>query len=167
MGHDLTTPFLRDAGAVGTAEHRPIQYWPMFRGADRTGISKDKGLLKSWPKTGPPLAWKTDGIGAGFSSVSVMGDKVFTMGDWADGCYLFAIDRAKGGKLWELKVGATGGGGGFKAPARPPADGEFVFALTATAIWSAPPPRTARKYGGRTSKTTSAVAAGGATPNRR
>src|SRR5688572_25988720 len=67
--------------------------WPMFRGADRTGVSKDKGLLKSWPADGPPLAWKSTGVGIGFSSVAVMGDKVFTMGDADKDCYLFGLDR--------------------------------------------------------------------------
>lgn len=102
--------------------------WPMFRGADRTGVSKEKGLLKSWPEAGPKLAWKAEGIGVGFSSVSVVGDKVFTMGDAGKGCYLFGIDRKKGGKVWELKVGQPGGN--FEGPRCTPAsDGELVFAI--------------------------------------
>ena len=102
--------------------------WPTFRGPDRTGVSKETGLLKAWPKDGPPLAWKTDGLGVGFSSVSVSGDKVFTMGDVKDECFLFGIDRAKGGKLWERKVGKSGGN--YKGPrCTPTTDGELVFAL--------------------------------------
>jgi outer membrane protein assembly factor BamB len=102
--------------------------WPMFRGADRTDVSKEKGLLKSWPKDGPPLVWKTEGIGVGFSSVSVMGDKVFTMGDVKQDCFLFGIDRKKGGKLWQLKVGNSGGN--YQGPRSTPAtDGELVFGL--------------------------------------
>ncbi len=105
--------------------------WPTFRGADRTGISKEKGLLKEWPADGPPLAWKAEGFGKGYSSVSVLGDKVFTMGDIEDGCYLFALGRAKGEKVWQLKLGDTGGGGGYKGPrCTPSTDGELVFALT-------------------------------------
>ena len=105
--------------------------WPTFRGADRTGVSPDTGLLKQWPKDGLPLAWKATGIGVGFSSVSIFGDTVFTMGDLDDGCYLFAFGRAKGEKLWQLKLGNTGGGGGYKGPrSTPSTDGELVFALT-------------------------------------
>ncbi|MFM8270834.1 MAG: PQQ-binding-like beta-propeller repeat protein, partial [Gemmata sp.] len=77
---------------------------------------------------GPPLAWKTEGIGIGFSSVSVVGDKVFTMGDVKPDCFLFALDRAKGKKLWELKVGKTGGS--YEGPrCTPTVDGDLVFAL--------------------------------------
>ncbi len=102
--------------------------WPTFRGADRTGVSTDKGLLKQWPADGPPLAWKATGLGVGFSSVSVVGDKVFTMGDTKTDCVLFGIDRAKGEKLWELKVGKTGGN--YQGPrCTPSTDGELVFAL--------------------------------------
>lgn len=102
--------------------------WPMFRGADRTGVSSDKGLLKSWPKDGPALAWKATGLGVGFSSVAIHGDKVFTMGDVKNECQLFGIDRAKGEKLWALKVGASGGN--YAGPRCTPAtDGEFVFAV--------------------------------------
>src|SRR4029079_2516017 len=32
--------------------------WPGWRGADRTGVSNEKGLLKKWPKDGPRQAWK-------------------------------------------------------------------------------------------------------------
>lgn len=102
--------------------------WPMFRGPDRTGVSKEAGLLKSWPEGGPPLAWKAEGLGVGFSSVSVAGDRAFTMGDVNRDCFLFGIDRAKGVVEWQLKVGEAGGN--YQGPrCTPSADGELVFAL--------------------------------------
>ena len=45
--------------------------WPQFRGPKRDGHSPDKGLLKQWPADGPPLAWKAEGVGTGYSSVAV------------------------------------------------------------------------------------------------
>jgi outer membrane protein assembly factor BamB len=102
--------------------------WPMFRGADRTGVSRDTGLLREWPEKGPPLLWKTQGIGIGFSSVSVFGDSVFTMGEVKDECFLFGIDRQSGQKRWELKVGKAGGN--YQGPrCTPSTDGEWVYAL--------------------------------------
>ena len=35
--------------------------WPQWQGPDRNAVSKEKGLLKEWPKDGPPLAWKANG----------------------------------------------------------------------------------------------------------
>jgi len=29
--------------------------WPQFRGPQRDGISRETGVLKSWPKDGPKL----------------------------------------------------------------------------------------------------------------
>jgi len=116
------------APTVPTAAAEPD--WPTFRGADRTDVSKDTNLLKEWPADGPPLVWKTTGLGVGFSSVAVMGDKVYTMGDVDKSCLLLSIDRKTGDKLWELKVGPNGGGGGYIGPrCTPSTDGELVFAL--------------------------------------
>jgi outer membrane protein assembly factor BamB len=102
--------------------------WPMFRGADRTGVSKETGLLKQWPEGGPPLAWKATGLGGGMSSVAVSGEWVFTAGEVSRSYYLFGIDRAKGGKKWELKVG-PGGEGPCSTPAT---DGELVCVIYPT-----------------------------------
>ena len=69
--------------------------WPQFRGPHRNDVSDDKGLLKKWPAAGPSLVWKCPGVGIGFSSLAVAGNQIFTMGDLADGCYLFALIAAK------------------------------------------------------------------------
>ena len=41
-----------------------------WRGPGRTGIYNEKGLMKSWPSTGPILLWETTGIGKGYSSAN-------------------------------------------------------------------------------------------------
>ncbi|MBO0699985.1 MAG: PQQ-binding-like beta-propeller repeat protein, partial [Zavarzinella sp.] len=104
--------------------------WPQFRGPKRDDNSPDKGLLKSWPADGPPLAWKAEGIGDGFSSVAVVGDKVLTMGDAGDAGYVFAVSRKDGTNLWKAEVGKPGGGGGYPGPrCTPTVDGDHVYAL--------------------------------------
>ena len=104
--------------------------WPQFRGPKRDDVSTDTGLLKSWPDKGPPLALKGDGVGIGFSSVAVVGDKVLTMGDEGDNCYIFAVSRNDGHNLWNAKVGRSGGGGGYPGPrCTPTVDGDRVYAL--------------------------------------
>ena len=55
--------------------------WPQWRGAERNGKSSETGLLQRWPEGGPPLAWKVAGLGEGYSSLSVRGNRIFTMGD--------------------------------------------------------------------------------------
>ena len=47
--------------------------WPQWRGPDRTGVSKETGLLKKWPEQGPKLLWTFKNAGESFSSFSVVG----------------------------------------------------------------------------------------------
>ncbi|MBI3858122.1 MAG: PQQ-like beta-propeller repeat protein [Planctomycetes bacterium] len=104
--------------------------WGQFRGPKRDGISPETGILKEWPANGPTLAWKATGIGGGFSSVSVAGKFVYTMGDVGSSCMLIAISAADGRVVWQSKVGNTGGGGGYPGPRCTPAtDGKMVFAV--------------------------------------
>jgi outer membrane protein assembly factor BamB len=102
--------------------------WPQFRGPNRDDISSDKGLLKKWPKDGPPLLWKARGLGEGYSSIAIAGGKIFTMGDVGDSSYVVALDGKDGTKLWSAKVGEPGGH--YKGTrCTPTVDGDRVYAL--------------------------------------
>lgn len=106
--------------------------WPQWRGPNRDGVSKETGLLKQWPKDGPPLLWKATGIGAGYSGVSVVDQRVFTIGDKGAANQLLALNRANGAVVWTAPLGKGGapGWGGFAGPrATPTVDGDLVFAL--------------------------------------
>ncbi len=93
------------AAALGTAQSPPAAEWSQWRGANRDGISAETGLLKDWPANGPPLAWQTTGAGAGFSSFSTSGGRLYTIGARDDVEYVMAFDRATGKKLWETPNG--------------------------------------------------------------
>jgi outer membrane protein assembly factor BamB len=97
--------------------------WPSWRGPDRTAIAHETGLLKEWPADGPPLLWKVDGFGGGFSSVAIVGDRIFTMGSRKGGCDLIAADRATGKELWSTPIGKG------NPNCTPTVDGDLVFAL--------------------------------------
>ena len=103
-------------------------HWPQWRGPDRDNLSKETGLLKQWPDVGPPLAWKAKGIGRGYSTVSVAGGRIFTMGDSADASHVHALSLDGGKKLWSAKVGKPGGDyPGTRST--PTVDGDRVYAL--------------------------------------
>ena len=87
----------------------PRTEWPQWRGPNRDNVSTETGLLKQWPENGPPLAWKATGIGKGYSSVSIAGDRIYTMGDAADSAYVHCLDLSGGKKVWSVKVGRSGG----------------------------------------------------------
>ena len=50
--------------------------WPQWRGPNRDGVSKETGLLKSWPAAGPARAWIFSNAGAGYSSFSIANGKL-------------------------------------------------------------------------------------------
>ncbi len=106
--------------------------WPCWRGPDRTGVSKETGLLKSWPKNGPKLLWKIAGLGIGYSTPSVAGGKVFIMGTKGEKEYIFALDMRDGKTLWATKVGEIGENTGPPYPgprSTPTVDGDIVYTL--------------------------------------
>jgi outer membrane protein assembly factor BamB len=99
--------------------------WPQFRGPNRDDVSPETGLLKSWPKEGPPLAWQAKGLGEGYSSLSVAGDRVYTLGNKGNVSKVIALERDSGKVVWSAEVGTAGGNLGCT----PTVDGDRVFAL--------------------------------------
>ncbi|MDG1892649.1 MAG: PQQ-binding-like beta-propeller repeat protein [Verrucomicrobiota bacterium] len=83
--------------------------WPMFRGPEHNGISKETSWRKTWPKTGPPKLWEAS-VGTGFSSMSVADGKLFTLGNQDKKDTVYALDAVSGKTLWthvyESKIGA-------------------------------------------------------------
>jgi outer membrane protein assembly factor BamB len=109
---------------VGTAAGRAAD-WPQFRGPNRDNVSADTGLLKTWPKDGPPLAWQAKGLGGGYSSLSVAGDCIYTIGNKGDKSLVIALERDGGKIVWSEEVGPKGDSLGCT----PTVDGERVYAL--------------------------------------
>ncbi len=87
-------------GTVVTQTPAPAE-WFQWRGPNRDGISAETGLLKDWPKGGPPQVWRSAGVGNGYSSFSTSGGRLYTLGARGGNEYVTALDRATGKKVWE------------------------------------------------------------------
>ena len=106
--------------------------WPQWRGPERTGISTETGLAQSWPEAGPPLAWKIDTVGIGFSTPAVADKRIYVMGNRDNSEWIFALDSTKKGKLvWEMPVGPVRNeGAGYPGPRSTPTyDGKRIYTL--------------------------------------
>ena len=79
--------------------------WPQWQGPARDAISKERGLLKEWPKDGPPLAWKIRGLGGGDSAPSIAAGRIFGMGNRGDDEVVWALSEADGKILWTTRLG--------------------------------------------------------------
>src|SRR3954462_5810377 len=105
--------------------------WPQFHGPDRTAISKETGLLKEWPRSGPPLVWTASGLGTGYGSMAVAGDKVFVQGARNRQSAIIVYNRADGKELWSKALGATERNDQGPGPrGTPTVDGDRVYVLS-------------------------------------
>jgi outer membrane protein assembly factor BamB len=83
--------------------------WPQWRGPHRDGVSQESGLLKQWPKDGPPLIWKVTDAGSGYSTPAVVAEQIFFLGnDGVESEYVRAISAKDGSKLWTTTLGKVG-----------------------------------------------------------
>ena len=104
--------------------------WPQWRGPNRDGISKETGLLKQWPAEGPPLAWKANGAGRGYSSFSISNGKLYTMGLRGDREFVVAFDVATGKEAWATAHGSAFRNDRGDGPrGTPTIDGDRLYAL--------------------------------------
>jgi len=109
--------------------------WPQFRGPNRDGVSKETGLLKTWPAGGPKLAWTYKDAGTGYSGPAIVGDLLYTCGARGPDEYVFALDLTQNPpvELWKVKLGPTftwkGNTWSAGPLVTPTVDGDLVFAL--------------------------------------
>jgi outer membrane protein assembly factor BamB len=82
--------------------------WPQYLGPDRNAVSTEKGLLRSWPATGPKVLW-TVPLGEGFGGPAISEGKVYVY-DRVDNKtnILRCIDLATGKEEWTFSNEAAG-----------------------------------------------------------
>lgn len=117
-------------GLISVATTLSAGDWPHWRGPDRDDVSKETGLLKEWPKEGPLRAWLNTDVGMGYSGVSIVGGKLFTMGAREDTEFLICLDANDGKELWSARIGSRLGNNWGDGPrGTPSVDGERVYAM--------------------------------------
>lgn len=75
------------------------QDWPEWRGPDRDGISLEAGWLPQFPPEGPKQLW-TASLGNGCSSFSVVGNKVYSIGNVNDVETVYCLNPKTGKPIW-------------------------------------------------------------------
>jgi len=103
--------------------------WPQWRGPEREGRSAETGLLKQWPEGGPKELWSINGLGEGYSGISVKDGRIYTMGTSDGGEVVFALDFQTGKVVWTGKssdrVYQNNRGNGPRCT--PTCDGKFLY----------------------------------------
>src|SRR2546427_6413725 len=78
--------------------------WPQWQGPDRNAISKEIGLLKEWPKEGPPLAWRVKGLGGGDSGPSIAAGRIYGMSHRGADEFVWALSEKDGKEIWAVRI---------------------------------------------------------------
>ena len=112
--------------------HAATTDWPQWRGPNRDAICTETGLLKTWPTNGPPLLWRASGLGSGYSSVAIVGDRIYTIsnrrGKDGGGTHLLALALADGKPVWATPFPAGGKDGSPNGT--PTVDGDLTYAIS-------------------------------------
>lgn len=118
---------LSSISSLAFGEHN----WPTWRGADRTDVSTETGLLKQWPKSGPKQSWVFKNAGIGYSTYAIVDGTLYTMGGRDKKEMLIAVDTNKGKEKWATPMsGILGNGWGDGPRGTPTVDGDHVYALS-------------------------------------
>ena len=80
--------------------------WPQWRGPQRNGVSQEKNLLKQWPVEGPKLIWQVNYIGDGYSTLVVVGTRIYLMSNHGmENEFVQALSTRDGKPIWTTRVG--------------------------------------------------------------
>jgi len=116
---------------LGRPAAAPLLDWPQWQGPDRTGVSKETGLLQQWPGSGPSVVWTATGLGTGYGSTAVAGDRVFVQGARMGKSFVIAYNRATGKEVWSKPLGGTENNDQGPGPrGTPTVDGDRVYVLS-------------------------------------
>jgi outer membrane protein assembly factor BamB len=76
--------------------------WPQFRGTDRSNISAETGLLRSWPSQGPKVLWKT-AVCEGYAGAAIKDGRIY-LNDYDDKKkehLIRCVSLADGKDIWQ------------------------------------------------------------------
>lgn len=118
-----------------------------WRESNRTGVSSETGLLKSWPVEGPALLWSNLELLKGYSSPAFGKNLIFITGIKGEEDILFALDM-NGKMQWQVPMGRAWNESFPESRATPTVEGDRVYtcsgmgdlacfdAATGKAVWT-------------------------------
>src|SRR5664280_2968811 len=116
--------------ALSLCATAPAADSPQWRGLNRDGNSGQTVLPQQWPAGGPRLVWKAQGLGEGYSSFAVVGNRLYTQGQQGDREFVLALDVATGRHLRKPPTGgALSNDNGNGPRGTPTVDGNRLYAV--------------------------------------
>jgi outer membrane protein assembly factor BamB len=107
----------------GFIEAQKISEW---RPENRTGVSAETGLMKSWPAAGPTLLWSNLDLARGYSSPSFGTNTIYITGNIDTNEILFALNM-NGKILWQTVMCRAWTGSTTESRTTPTVEGNRVY----------------------------------------
>jgi outer membrane protein assembly factor BamB len=104
--------------------------WPQFRGPARDNVSKETGLLRQWPASGPKVLW-TVPVGQGYAGAAIVAGRVYhndydeTKNEWG----VYARSLADGKEIWRFREPRVIRPNHAITRTVPAVDAKYVFSL--------------------------------------
>lgn len=76
--------------------------WSTFLGPSQRGMSEETGLLKAWPKQGPPVLWQKS-IGSGYSAPSIDQTHIALHHLVGEEDTISLLNRKDGSEVWSIR----------------------------------------------------------------
>ena len=119
-------PATKHNNATATSE------WATWLGPDGTGISREQGLISTFPDDGPKILWRAK-LGTGYSGIAVSRGRAFTLFGHEGREYAVCFDDAEGERIWRVDLDADFEEGRSPGPrSMPTVDGDRVYVLGAS-----------------------------------
>jgi outer membrane protein assembly factor BamB len=107
----------------GFVQAQKINEW---RPENRTGVSAETGLLKTWPAGGPALLWTNTELGKGYSQPSFGASTIYITGNSGSNDMLYALSM-HGKIIWKTVMGRAWTGSNPESRATPTIEGNRVY----------------------------------------
>ena len=103
------------------------QDWPQYLGPHRNSKSDEKGILRTWPETGPEVLWSVN-VGIGYGGPIIKDSKVYLLDrDDKVGDNLRCFELATGKELWNFDYNAPGTVMFPGSRSVPAIDGNYIY----------------------------------------
>jgi outer membrane protein assembly factor BamB len=97
-----------------------------WRPENRTGVSAEKGLLKSWPGNGPAMLWSNLELGNGHSQPSFGTSTIYITGNEGKDDLLYALSM-DGKIIWKTIIGRAWNGSNPESRSTPEVEDNKVY----------------------------------------